>query len=1800
MAIALEGSTTSSHGPWTTTPQTFSYSVANGSGNDRALFITIHWEDARTDTIPTSVTYGGNALTKIADLINDDTFKAGTQVWWMDDTDLPNIAGSNTVSVQFASSGHATNSQAEYVVTEFSGASQTQPSNIETTNWLSFAADAITDDITPSASDSMFLGAVTTGYVANVVSQTGTLAHEVDGSSSTGAVHYYQHTGSSTVTMDIELNGGGNRASYVIWELEQAATAEVADPINAGVAIPTNPSAAIASSVGAGAAIPGNASAEVSASIGSGVAFAAGPSLEVAESISVAVAIPDLTDSAVAESIDAGFSIPDFTASEFADAIGAGVAIPDNPSEAIADSIDAGVAMPTPTDGSETALHRINCGSESPYTDGNGDEWDADRDYGAGTNTYTPGAVPIGGTTEDTLYQTSRGVVASGGTFGVEYTLTVPDATDITVRVHLAELFFTSNGARIFDILIDGVEVEADVDIHAEVGHDFALVKEFSHTTTSTTLTVKVQNGSVEKATINALEVLTASAAEVADPINAGVAIPAGPSAEVAEAISVAVAIPSNPSESIAESLGVGIEMPELAETDPALHRINCGGSSYTDVQGYGWDADRDFGGPYATVTNSTSSSIAGTTDDTIYQTNRAIIAGGGPPYYFTYTLSVPNATDVTVRLHFAEIYGAITEGGRVFDVKIDGVLVEDDLDMVGEVGLFTALVKEHVVTTTSTSLEIRLENGAAQKAQIAGIEVLLFGDLEEAESIGAGVAIPTGPSAEVAEAISVSVEMPDPSDGTEPADSLGVGVAIPTGPSAEVASAISVSVDMPPPVDLIEGDDLIVSPTTLQTLTSDVDGAVTPSSFTFTVSNPTAAAIRYRAESSAEWITLSRNKGTLGAGQSIQITATPSSSGLTAGWYNALVCVFGIDTHDHRFADGVIRVNYQVGTPTAATATYYVDYDTGSDSNAGTSSGAPWKHLPWDANATGTPAAYIGSAGDEIIMAGGVHYRGRLNTSDGGSSGNPIVLDGNTRGTFGTGAAILDGSELVTGWTSNGDGSFTADISGSQWVDISPLGFQPFDGDDYMTPAQWPVKPAEKFRNDDLTTWQVPDSTDTGECQWSGFAALPENWWQGAYLLGWALQNRVGVGTITGFDSGTNTVFFTGFTWTDTQTPRFVVINSTAFLDNPGEFVIDETAQTITAIPYGNTPSNISGITQTRGIHFQNDHVLVRGLIAQRVGGNGSFDGTSISGLSGGRQGVTLDACQIRWNPSDNATIDFRAGNTGITIKGCAIYQNLEGRDISITSGSGGTGATDGIIHRNILFASGGTAIYTSACDGVEITQNRVFRALAVHANGISAYSGSKNVTITENVVRESNFSITLQLTSSGGGAVVAYNECDLLESFLGYGFTLAVYSFSSSDGVKIWNNTFTNPYGQAVSFGTHSIHGVPGPNNEFRNNIAQGVQVLTMSGLNASHNLIMDAWDSSYTLQGTDAFEADVDVVFEDFANDDLRLAIGSPAIDMGTDVGLTIVDQYGSAFDAGAYEWSIASEEEAESIDAGTSIPTGPSAEIAEAISVAIAMPTPSDGGAEEAESIGAGAAIPGNPSAAVAESLAAGAAVPVPTATEEAVAIGAGVAMPAGASAEVAESIAAGVALPNPSDNFTDEADAIAAGVEIPSMTAAEVVEAIAAGVAMSSGESAEVAQAISVGIELPEASGSGGTLTPAPNSNLATRWAAAIAASPHSEPIVWQETGEPDRVIRAIVHRSERLENSAGEALRFQMIITVAAHSTLGVLHPSGERGRTYWKARRHFGDQPTRFKFVRKLNDGASGVWELLGVSTNE
>jgi hypothetical protein len=149
---------------------------------------------------------------------------------------------------------------------------------------------------------------------------------------------------------------------------------------------------------------------------------------------------------------------------------------------------------------------------------------------------------------------------------------------------------------------------------------------------------------------------------------------------------------------------------------------VKCGGPAYTDSQKQVWAADHGFNA-YGEV-SSVTGPVSGTNDPTLFQFGR-YSAPGEPP--LVYTFPVANGS-YHVNLYFAELYGP-TEwvGGRVFNVKMQGNVVFQDLDIFAAVGANAALIKGADITVSGGSVQIEFDS-IVNTAKVAAIEILPSG----------------------------------------------------------------------------------------------------------------------------------------------------------------------------------------------------------------------------------------------------------------------------------------------------------------------------------------------------------------------------------------------------------------------------------------------------------------------------------------------------------------------------------------------------------------------------------------------------------------------------------------------------------------------------------------------------------------------------------------------------------------------------------------------------------------------------------------------------------------------------------------------------------------------------------------------------------------------------------------------------------------------------------------------------------------------------------------------------------------
>ncbi|MHB0775330.1 malectin domain-containing carbohydrate-binding protein [Halomonas sp. WWR20] len=108
---------------------------------------------------------------------------------------------------------------------------------------------------------------------------------------------------------------------------------------------------------------------------------------------------------------------------------------------------------------------------------------------------------------------------------------------------------------------------------------------------------------------------------------------------------------------------------------------------------------------------------------DALHQSERSAVDSGE----WGYSIPVENG-DYLIDLYFAEIFHGVENGkgtgARVFDISVEDTLVEDDYDIIGDVGSAAAeVIKTYAVTVTDGVLDIGFD-ASVNQAKISGLSV--------------------------------------------------------------------------------------------------------------------------------------------------------------------------------------------------------------------------------------------------------------------------------------------------------------------------------------------------------------------------------------------------------------------------------------------------------------------------------------------------------------------------------------------------------------------------------------------------------------------------------------------------------------------------------------------------------------------------------------------------------------------------------------------------------------------------------------------------------------------------------------------------------------------------------------------------------------------------------------------------------------------------------------------------------------------------------------------------------------------
>jgi cysteine-rich repeat protein len=154
-------------------------------------------------------------------------------------------------------------------------------------------------------------------------------------------------------------------------------------------------------------------------------------------------------------------------------------------------------------------------------------------------------------------------------------------------------------------------------------------------------------------------------------------------------------------------------------ESDASLPLLINAGVTLVDGNGNTWESDAAFASDGLLVTR--VEPISRTTQDVLYHDVRV---GPSTTEHLRYEIPVSGIGPYGVRLHFAEIGGAVTSAGqRVFGVDVEGAFTIPDLDVFALVGRSAAYVRRFQVLVDDGFLTIELVPSVG-RPMISAIEV--------------------------------------------------------------------------------------------------------------------------------------------------------------------------------------------------------------------------------------------------------------------------------------------------------------------------------------------------------------------------------------------------------------------------------------------------------------------------------------------------------------------------------------------------------------------------------------------------------------------------------------------------------------------------------------------------------------------------------------------------------------------------------------------------------------------------------------------------------------------------------------------------------------------------------------------------------------------------------------------------------------------------------------------------------------------------------------------------------------------
>jgi hypothetical protein len=444
-----------------------------------------------------------------------------------------------------------------------------------------------------------------------------------------------------------------------------------------------------------------------------------------------------------------------------------------------------------------------------------------------------------------------------------------------------------------------------------------------------------------------------------------------------------------------------------------------------------------------------------------------------------------------------------------------------------------------------------------------------------------------------------------------------------------------------------------------------------------------------------------------------------------------------------------------QAGAPAA---TYYIDFDHGSDQASGLAEAQAWKHTPGDPQAQDGPRRTTLRAGDKVLFRGGVIYRGAIRLEDSGADGQPITYSGQG---FGTGRAIISGRDLIPVQVRACEAAAgCAGLAAAPDLRVieMPQPVRPSDqvliDDQLLALAQTPDLP-DSFWYDDLKHYQraAPSDLTMDGGRWRlrnsfirrvlGAAPVDD-----LVVHVWGQPNAVSSARAESYDPGSSTVVLQdpGLKPYEDQDTLFALVNHPALLHRPYEFAtLDRGARLVVRAPLPLGEGRIE-VSRRRAAFTLGEvsHLVLQGFDIQGFTGADNDRGGGSALLSSGQP-----ARDVTFRDNEVHDLTSWDGSGAVHVSNISNLSVVDNRFFRLWRGAGvmlGGKSQDIQILRNSFDHIGRTGMLVIGAKRVWIDRNRLTNVWAHHGNGLSVYLNNQDVLISNNLIRDTPRGITFQ----------------------------------------------------------------------------------------------------------------------------------------------------------------------------------------------------------------------------------------------------------------------------------------------------------------------------------------------------------------------------------------------------------------------------------------------------------------------